>query len=360
METVLYPLSTFLLSILTLSTSTTTLVTSTSHLSQRFSISPTLISLLTLGIEWEELALIVASLALHRPHLALGNILGSCVANIIGAFSLGVLAQRDVHVTYDVSAKIYVGLLFGVTTGVALIWGFGSLEGRVAGALLVAAFGLYVVGVGWSIWKGVMDAPVDSDAEDGDSTESEDGESDYDGGEIDNEAHGEHSEGHADESTPLFARRRRIPAIISQLFRLITSAIVLSLSGYVLSHSSQVLASRFHISETVFGATLLSVATTVPEKFVAVVSGYRGHPGITIASTVGSNIFLLTLCLGITILGSDGLVEGPPYTHEIVWTWTTSAFLAAMVAIGTHRLVGLAMLLAYIAFLVLEFTLYNS
>jgi Ca2+/Na+ antiporter len=34
-------------------------------------------------------------------------------------------------------------------------------------------------------------------------------------------------------------------------------------------------------------------------------SGARGQSGILVANTVGSNIFLLTLCLGIVLLGAD-------------------------------------------------------
>jgi len=293
---------------------------------------------------------IVASIAQGHPHLALGNILGSCVANILGAFSLGVLAQRETVVKYDASARIYAVLLFGFTTGVAVIWGFGRLEGRVVGVVLVLAFVGYLIGVGWSIYRGVLDAPEDSDAESDDESASSD---------AGDAPQAQHDDDQVDESTPLTGRSRQRPSILSSLFKLIVAFVILSISGYTLSHSSQALASKFDISETVFGATLLSLATTLPEKFVAVISGYRGHPGIMVANTVGSNVFLLTLCLGVTILSSEGLAEGSAYTQEIVWTWTTSAFLAVMIVIGTHRLVGLAMLLAYAAFLVLEFTLYK-
>ena len=317
-ESILFPLSTFLLSIYTLARSTSTFVSSTAYLAHSFNVSESLISLLTAGAEWEELAVIIASIAQHRPKLALGNILGSCVANILGAFSLGVLAQQETLVRYDVSARIYAVVLFGVTTAVAVLWGFGGLEGHVYGAVLIAVFVGYVVAIGWSIYRGVLNAPEDSDLE------SDDGNSESNG-----EPHAGHVEGdetqHNDavsyESTPLIGRRRPSSATIMHLAKLIVAIVALAISGYVLSHSSQALASKLEVSDTVFGATLLSLGTTVPEKFVAVVSGYRGHPGIMVANAVGSNIFLLTLCLGVTILYSQDLAEGSSYTQEIVWTW---------------------------------------
>ncbi|EXJ54070.1 hypothetical protein A1O7_09407 [Cladophialophora yegresii CBS 114405] len=356
-ESILFPLSTFLLSIYTLSTATDVFIASTAHLAHRLHVSETLISLLTAGAEWEELAVVIAAIAQGRPKLALGNVLGSCVANILGAFSLGVLAQRETIVTYDVSARLYAVIMFGLTTGVAVLWGFGRLEGHVYGAVLVVVFVLYMVGIGWSIYCGVLAAPQGSDAEsdaDADASSTSEEESAPGGDEA------QHDVAHPDETTPLTTFRwRKPPSILSYLVKLVVAFVALSLSGYVLSHSSKSLAAAFHLSDTVFGATLLALGTTLPEKFVAVVSGYRGHPGIMVANTVGSNIFLLTLCLGMTILSSQGLAQGSSYTQEIVWTWTTSAFLMVMILIGTHRLVGLAMLLAYVGFLVLEFTLYK-
>ncbi|KAJ9614239.1 hypothetical protein H2200_002375 [Cladophialophora chaetospira] len=352
-DSLLFPLSTFLLSIYTLSTSTDAFISSTSALAHRLKISETLIALLTAGAEWEELAVVISALAQHRPHLALGNVLGSCVANILGAFSLGVLVQREAFVTYDASARIYAVVLFGVTTGVAVLWGFGQLEGRVYGALLIALFVGYLVGIGWSIYRGVLDAPQDSDVD------SDDENSTSEGSDV---AQDEtlHDETRADESTPLVGRRRNSVSTLVHLVKLLVALVALSISGYVLAHSAKSLAAAFNISDTVFGATVLSLGTTLPEKFVAVISGSRGHTGIVVANTVGSNIFLLTLCLGVTVLSSNDLAEGSTYTHEIVWTWTTSAFLMVMIIIGTHRLVGLAMLLAYAAFLGLEFTLYRK
>ncbi|KIW63194.1 hypothetical protein PV04_10059 [Phialophora macrospora] len=353
-ESILFPVSTFLLSIYTLSTATGVFISSTAHLAHRLHVSETLISLLTAGAEWEELAVVVAAIAQGRPKLALGNVLGSCVANILGAFSLAVLAQRETIVRYDVSARIYVIILFGLTTGVAVLWGFGRLKGHIYGALLVVAFVLYMVGIGWSMYRGVLMAPQDSDAESDASSTSEESEQMSPSGDE-----AQHDENQADETTPLTGRWSEPPSILAHLVKLIVAFIALSLSGYVLSHSSKSLAAALHLSDTVFGATLLSLGTTMPEKFVAVVSGYRGHPGIMVANTVGSNIFLLTLCLGVTLLSSEHLAQGSSYTQEIVWTWTSSAFLMVMILIGTHRLVGLAMLLAYVGFLVLEFTLYK-
>jgi len=246
-------------------------------------------------------------------------------------------------------------ILFGITTIVAILWGAGWLAGHIYGALLIVLFACYLTGIGWSIYRGVLDAPEDSDADSETSSESDE---DSVG---DGVVSGEVPPGNtpANEESALLGRRKNKPSTLFYLAKLLVALAALSISGYVLSHSSGALAARFNISQTVFGATILSLGTTLPEKFVAVVSGLRGHPGIMVANTVGSNIFLLTLCLGIIILSSQSLAAGSTYTQEIVWTWTSSALLMAMILIGTHRLVGLVLLLGYVAFVVLEFVLYK-
>jgi Ca2+/Na+ antiporter len=398
---ILFPICTFILSLYTLEHSTSLFITSTARLAQTFHVSETLISLLTAGAEWEELFVVIAALLQHRPRLALGNVLGSCVANILGAFSLGLLVvqtqtQSDngsgsgftSFTSFDASARIYAIVLFAVTTTIIILWGVGWLWTKVVGGILVAAFAIYVVGVGWSIYRGILDAPEDSDA-DADSDSDSDGNSDTasessstpnlepeegGGGDGGAAAAGGRADANVDarididesETTALLSPRRqrqrqhhRCTRIVWDLGRLLVGFVALSMSGYLLSHSSRLLAARFNISETVFGATLLSFATTLPEKFVAVVSGARGHHGIMVANTVGSNIFLLTLCLGVTILGSAtaSLAGSASCTHEILWVWASSACLTVVILVGSHRLVGVAMLIAYVTFLVLEIVL---
>lgn len=78
------------------------------------------------------------------------------------------------------------------------------------------------------------------------------------------------------------------------------------LSGYVLSHASTTISDEIGTSDVLFGVVILSIATTLPEKFIAILSGFRGHTGILVANTVGSNIFLLALCMGIVWVVTAG------------------------------------------------------
>jgi Ca2+/Na+ antiporter len=80
-------------------------------------------------------------------------------------------------------------------------------------------------------------------------------------------------------------------------------------SSYVLSYAASNLVDEFGISDVLFGIVILSIATTIPEKFVSVISGFRGQAGIIVANTVGSNIFLLSLCMGVLWVSTGGAFD---------------------------------------------------
>src|SRR5689334_10848463 len=71
------------------------------------------VGLLTAGGEWEELVVVGLALAGGHPGLAVGNVIGSCLANLIGSLPLGFFASRPV--APDRSARIYAWVLLLVT-----------------------------------------------------------------------------------------------------------------------------------------------------------------------------------------------------------------------------------------------------
>lgn len=291
----------------------------------------------------------MASILQGRPSLALGNVLGSSISNILGAFSLGLLFHPG-RIAFDQSAKIYTVLLFFITSSFTIVALTESL-GRLAGGIFIAVFALYLFSVGYVIYKGVLSAPEDSDSDDSD----DDGSSEGNGAEVQQE----HPPA---EITPLLPSGQRSThgwkhTLLYHVAQLLLGFIALSLSGYVLSHSAASIADAFDLSGTVLGITVLSFATTLPEKFVAVISGARGHGGIVVASTAGSNIFLLTLCLGITLVaGSQEELADSLIPFELLVTWTSSALFLLIVILGSWRWIGGMLLILYLSFIVLEFT----
>ncbi|KAJ5621785.1 hypothetical protein N7528_006568 [Penicillium herquei] len=328
---------------------------------QRLGISPTLIALLTAGAEYEELAVVIAAILQHCTPLALGNVMGSAISNILGAFSLGLLCHPG-GMEFDTSAKIYSSILLGITT-LFVALALADLLNRATGILLIAAFVIYLLSIGYAIYKGVTAAPEMSDS---------DSDSDSDGDEEAStnreERLPDQNNSAASESSPLLENadsrpqgdKKPLRPLYQHVFHLFFGLLALSLSGYILAHSAGAIADALQLSGTVFGLTVIAFATTLPEKFISVLSGFRGQGGVVVATTAGSNIFLLTLCVGVVAISGIPVDGKDTYVlFDLQALWISVLCFTVVVFNGPSRIAGWGFLIAYITFLVLEFTVYR-
>jgi Ca2+/H+ antiporter len=236
----------------------------------------------------------------------------------------------------------------------------------VAGIVLIVVFAIYIFSVVWAIGQSILVAPEDSDS---------DSDTDGDSGEEPAAPSGSAADHERTETDPLLSRAESAEtaslartsgrrSITYHIVYLVFGFAAICLAGYILSHAASSIASAAGISDVLFGVIILAITTTLPEKFVAVMSGHRGQPGILIANTVGSNIFLLTLCLGITMLDVSlysNIEHSTVGMAELAVLWGSTIWLVLTVWMGGpfHRFTGVAMLVAYVAFIVLEFTVFH-
>jgi Ca2+/Na+ antiporter len=369
LDNVFFNISAFVAGLFVLEFGADKFIDHTAKVASRLRVPPTLIALLTAGAEWEELVVVVASISQHQSPLALGNILGSSISNILGAFSLG-LIFAPASITFDKSAKIYTSVLLGLTTFFTAFILFFEPLGRIGGGLLVLTFILYFISIAWAIYKGIVEPPEpesDSDSDsDSDSSDDSDSESDTESSIPLKKSPQQlsransHNRSHSSSTTTLIHDSTSPPTTDTKpdieagspllkaptnsilpthpendtlpddmfdeitlnnvqtmtgakkghstpyhLAHLLLGFLALSLSGYILSHTVSSLATAFSLSSTILGTTLLSLATTLPEKMVSIMSSRRGENSIMIANTAGSNIFLVTLCAGVLFLSGD-------------------------------------------------------
>ncbi|KAF8853060.1 hypothetical protein BDZ45DRAFT_599111 [Acephala macrosclerotiorum] len=395
LDNVFFNISAFIAGLFVLEFGADKFIDHTAKVASRLRIPPTLIALLTAGAEWEELVVVVASISQHQSPLALGNILGSSISNILGAFSLG-LIFAPASVTFDKSAKIYTSVLLGLTTFFTAFILFFEPLGRIGGVLLILTFIVYFISIAWAIYKGIVEPPEpesDSDSDsDSDSSDDSDSESDSESSipmKKSPQLSRANSHNHIEAGSPLKAPTNSNPpthpendTLPDDMFDEITLSnvqtitgskkghstpyhlahlflgfVALSLSGYILSHTVSSLATAFSLSSTILGTTLLSLATTLPEKLVSIMSSRRGENSIMIANTAGSNIFLVTLCAGVLFLSGDlASLKGTASLFEVGSMWVSSLILFCIVMTGGKRWMGYALFAAYLAFIVLEFT----
>ncbi|KAF7555265.1 hypothetical protein G7Z17_g2310 [Cylindrodendrum hubeiense] len=263
-------------------------------------------------------------------------------------------------VQFDSSARIYSIILLVLTTCVTPL---AYLESKplwkAFGAVLITVFAIYIISIGLAISKGSLTAPEDSDSDsDDESSDSESARTSLSDEPLLEEQRqdGVLQYNSMPKSSP---RRRNGRSLTYHVFQLTLGFLAICIAGYVLSHAATNIIDAIGASDVVFGMVFLAIATTLPEKFVAVISSQRGYSGILVANTVGSNIFLLSLCLGIIMLDTSGeFNSGGVNIYELGALWVSTLCFTLTVWVGAKftRYIGAVMVLGYVAFIVLEFT----
>ncbi|HMB47999.1 MAG TPA: calcium/sodium antiporter [Afifellaceae bacterium] len=111
------------------------------------------------------------------------------------------------------------------------------------------------------------------------------------------------------------------------------------------------IATIFGISETAIGVTVVALGTSLPELAAAVMAAMRGHSAVAIGNAIGSNIFNLLAIMGITATLIP--VDVPPDFFDFeLWAMVAAVFfIVPFVAMcwPIGRATGALMTLAYLA-----------
>ena len=283
-------------------------------LGERTGVSETVLGLLTAGMEWEELLVSLVAAFSGNVGIAVGNVIGASIANILGTFSLGPLikplkASRDDR---------FYGVILGViTTGVAMLLFWRPRVGTTTGAVLVGIFVLYLAGLIGSLGKGMIAVRFKREEE------------------------GEEQE----------------KSGVLKLFAMAFLGLAIIVAGAELVvESAAYFAVLFGISEYVIGLTIVAVGTTVPDKVITIAGALKGKSGVVMANMIGSNIFNLLFVLGLASMVHPLVVDKATLWFDVpvmlAITWIIVAFLFRK-QIG--RATGVALLLAYAGYLAYNF-----
>jgi Ca2+/Na+ antiporter len=246
-------------------------------------------------------------------------------------------------------AKIYTCVLFVVTSMFTILALKGHLD-FTGGLFFLQGFVVYLAAIGFGIDDGLLSPPIDENVI-----------SDPLSARIE-----------ASESTPLLPTSssntsprigQRVEGILDNALRVIVGLIGLSISSFVMSHSTSSLATTFGVSAALLGATVLSLCTALMPKIIRrVQSGVHSPRATVLASTTASNIFLLTLCMGVILVANpEGNKElaATVITFEIWSAWVSSIALMFIVWIWARKWMGGLLLGFYAAFIGSEFIYYK-
>ena len=124
---------------------------------------------------------------------------------------------------------------------------------------------------------------------------------------------------------------------------------------------SKEIALNLGISERVIGLSVVAVGTSIPELAASIIAAKRGEKAISLGNLIGSNIFNIGSVLGLTaMIKPIQVIDKGIITKDIFWMIAIAAILIPLVLLPKKykisRLKGILLFSVYIIFLYIEFS----
>ncbi len=290
----------------------------------RLGVSPLLSGLVIVGFGTSapELVVSVDAALNHKPDIAIGNVVGSNIGNILLILGICALitpmAVKPLALRRDAVTVVAASILFLVLAG-------GSALGPVDAVILLMTLVAYLV---WAYWSERSHAAPSAEV-------------------------------HKAESQELTA----LPESgVWTVITVITGLLLLITGSQVLLMGAVGIAEHFKVSEAVIGLTLVAVGTSLPELSISVIAALRRHADVAVGNVLGSNIFNL-----LGILGVSAILQPLPVHIRILqfdqWVMLGSSLLLLLFLYTGNRLgrlEGGVLLAGYVVYVVLSFTQFGS
>ncbi|KFZ32067.1 sodium:calcium antiporter [Pseudidiomarina salinarum] len=286
---------------------------------KRLNVSPLLSGLVIVGFGTSSPELVVSIDAAinNQPDIAIGNVVGSNIGNILLILGLcamiSPMAVKPLALRRDAITVVGASVLFMVLVA-------GSALARPDAFILLLSLAAYLV---WAYWT---------------------------------------ERGHNLPSGEVYLAEAEEITAVPQSVWVTTGAVLLGLvlligGARILLHGAVSIAEDFGVSEAVIGLTLVAVGTSLPELAISVIAAFRRHADVAVGNILGSNIFNL-----LGILGISALLQPLPVAARIVqfdqWVMLgTAVLLLVFLYTGRRlsRLEGGILFSAYIGYILLSF-----
>ncbi len=298
------------------------LVESSVAIAQRARISNFIIGLTVVGMGTSapELFISVSSAITGHGDVAIGNVIGSNICNIL--LILGVTAtifpfaiRREVS-RRDIPLGIFAAaLLFGLCNDSFIPGISENTLSRIDAALLLLLFIGYM---GWIIvskGKNPQQAIADAD----------------------------------EQTRSVFTGRH--PALLWTVA--VVSLAALVGGGQLFLDATQNIARAWGVSEAVISITIVALGTSLPELITAVIAACKHNPELALGNVIGSNVFNILMILGIAGIVSPITITAVSIVDFLVMIGASLATFAIVKTLKKDffdRAEGIIFLLAYIAY----------
>ncbi len=284
------------------------------RLASSLRVSPLIIGLTVVawGTSAPELAVNIQSTIQGVPRVALGNVIGSNIFNILVILGLSALVAPLVVarqiVRRDMPLMIAVSVLLLVL----------SLDGEISltdGLILLAGMVVYT---GWSI------RPT------------------------------QRAEQPNREDVPPIGHTRRSGRTPANVLFILAGLGLLTLGSRWLVDGSVAIAEALGVSKLIVGLTIVAAGTSLPEAATSVVASLRGERDIAVGNVVGSNIANILGVLGVTGVIAPASIPVPPVALRLDIPVMIAVALACLpISLTGYRIArweGAFLLTIYLAF----------
>ncbi|UCS92322.1 calcium/sodium antiporter [Echinicola marina] len=297
------------------------LVDGSSSIAKEFQIPELVIGLtiVSFGTSMPELIVNLLASFSGSSELAVGNVFGSNIANVL--LILGVAAlikplpiQRSIYYT-EIPISLAATFMVGFLANANLFLDIPGLSlSRADGGILLFFFGLFMAYI-YAVSK------------------SKSGQMDM---------------ASSDATMELLPRAKSVIYIVG-------GVLALFLGGKWVVDGAVEIATLMGLSETFIGLTVVAVGTSLPELVTSAVAAKKGQADIAVGNVVGSNIFNI-----LWILGLSALIQPLPFTvvsnMDILVVVFSSTLLLLAVIFGRESKInywhGLFFLLCYVIYLI--------
>lgn len=222
------------------------------------------------------------------PGLAVGNVVGSNIANIL--LVLGMAAAVTPLIVTKGVVKRDVPVMIGFTLVLLLVAADATVSSP-EGALLLAMVAIYVVVAVWQARR--TGEPESTEPESAASGEPQ-------------SASPHTDNAPAVDTVPVVQRSTTM-----NLLLIAVGVALLVVGSQALVAAATSIATALGISDLVIGLTVVALGTSLPELAASIIAVLRGERDIAIGNIVGSNIFNIGLVLGMAAFVTPGGLPVP-------------------------------------------------
>lgn len=256
------------------------------NLSLRLGVPALIVSLtiVAFGTSAPELLIAISALDDGASGIAIGNVIGSNIANVL--LVLGMPALLSTLDFSECDTRRDFCIMLGATVvfiALAATGQFGWWQGAILLAML-AGF------LGSAVWRAKCQTGASSTDED-----------DLEG---------------LDPELPIW----------KVLGFLLLGLIGLPMGADILVDNAVYIARTYGISEEIIGLTLIAIGTSLPELATTVMAGLRNQAEVALGNVIGSNIFNLLGIIGVTTLFDEIYVSSSFFALDI-WVMLASALV---------------------------------